>query len=158
MPHRLGHIPRLPILSLPPIKFGPCHRGSHHETLDRVLRTARCALQRDHGTSARAPAIRFHRSLDSATGVSMLTFQDFIPQIQKTVFGFPTEYEDINEVLTRLSSWVEREQIQVLNVETLLLSILPNEHEQGAPVRITGALGSVFQVFRVWYHNSPPRE
>ena len=87
----------------------------------------------------------------------MLTFKDFIPQIQTKVLGFPTNYESIHEVLTRVKRWIEQEQTQVLNVETLLLPVLPKEHDESAPARMTGASSSTgtFQVIRVWYHEPP---
>ena len=89
----------------------------------------------------------------------MMTFKDFIHQVQKKILGFPTDFESIHEVLTRVKRWIEREQIHVLNVETLLLPALPAEHDQSAPARMTGAYGSLatFQVIRVWYHEQPPQ-
>ena len=86
----------------------------------------------------------------------MLAFKDFMPQIQKKVLGLPTAYEDIHEVFTRVKRWLEQEQIQVINVETLLLPALPNANLESAPSRMTGASGSTgtFQVIRVWYHDS----
>ncbi len=88
----------------------------------------------------------------------MLTFKDFIPQIYKQLLGFPTDYESIVEVLTRVQRWIEREQIQVLNVETLLLPVLPGEQEEGGPTRVTGVSGNIFQIIRVWYHEPPAAE
>lgn len=83
----------------------------------------------------------------------MLSFKDFIPQIQKRVLGLPVAYEDIYEVLTRVKRWIEEEQIQVLNIETLLLPTLPNPKTDVPPSRMTGASNSsgTFQVLRVWY-------
>jgi hypothetical protein len=90
----------------------------------------------------------------------MLNFQDFIPLVQKTLLGFPTDYESIDAVMTRVRRWIERERIQVLNVETLFLPILPNEHEESAPARIAGFANamSVFQVIRVWHQDPPAPE
>ncbi len=88
----------------------------------------------------------------------MLTLKDFIPQVQKKILGIPTDYESIHEMLTRVKRWIEREQIQVLNVETLLLPMLPSESEESPPARIVGNAMSTFQIIRVWYHEPPAAE
>ena len=87
----------------------------------------------------------------------MLTFKDFIPQIQKRVLGLPTAYESIHEVLTRVNRWLEREQLEVISIETLLLPKLPGEAEESPPARMTGASSSTgtFQVIRVWFREPP---
>ncbi|HEY1016377.1 MAG TPA: hypothetical protein VGE07_26950 [Herpetosiphonaceae bacterium] len=82
----------------------------------------------------------------------MLTFKDFIPQIQKRVLGMPTAYESIHEVLTRVNRWLEHERLEVISIETLLLPKLPGEAEESPPARMTAASSSMgtFQVIRVW--------
>ncbi|MBA3470452.1 MAG: hypothetical protein H0T53_12505 [Herpetosiphonaceae bacterium] len=90
----------------------------------------------------------------------MLTLKDFIPQVQKKLLGIPTDYESIHEVLTRVKRWIDREQIQVLNVETLLLPMLPSEGEESPPARMNsvGNSMSTFQIIRVWYQEPPAAE
>ncbi|HEY1016933.1 MAG TPA: hypothetical protein VGE07_29740 [Herpetosiphonaceae bacterium] len=83
----------------------------------------------------------------------MLTFKDFIPQVQKRVLGMATAYESIHEVLTRVNRWMESEQIQVFNVETLLLPEHPKDREESPPAYMTSAGYSygTYQTIRVWY-------
>ncbi|HYF62678.1 MAG TPA: hypothetical protein VD886_07675 [Herpetosiphonaceae bacterium] len=90
----------------------------------------------------------------------MLTFKDFMPEVQKKILGFPTDYESIHEVLTRVKRWIEREQIQIINVETLLLPSMPSGADEAAPARMTAASNSMgtFQVIRVWHYESPPHQ
>ena len=87
-----------------------------------------------------------------------LTFKDFLPEIQKKILGIPTDYESIHEVLTRVKRWIEREQIKIINVETLLLPAMPSGNAESPPARMTGASGSMgtFQIIRVWYDDVTP--
>lgn len=87
----------------------------------------------------------------------MLTFKDFIPQVQKRMLGLPTAYESIHEVLTRVNRWLERDQPEIISIETLLLHNLPGAAEESPPSRMTGASASTstFQAIRVWYREQP---
>ena len=57
----------------------------------------------------------------------MIQFQDFEPRIiPETGILQPTQYENLDETLQDLNSWIEENEIQVLNIETV---VLPNIHK-----------------------------
>lgn len=87
----------------------------------------------------------------------MLTFKDFVPEIQKRVLGMATAYESIHEVLTRVNRWLEHDQIELFNVETLLLPEHPGASAENPPARMVGSAhsSSTLQIIRVWYRDHP---
>lgn len=87
----------------------------------------------------------------------MIQFQDFEPRIiPETGILQPTQYENLDETLQDLNSWIEENEIQVLNIETV---VLPNIHkfdEEGTvdvAVKVSTKSYSIwYQFFRVWYY------
>ncbi len=93
----------------------------------------------------------------------MIRFNDFVPQlIKKGGFFSNNEYERIDHCLERMNNWIEDNQINVMNVESLLL---PNYYADGHN-RYSRSTDPVFshktggdmsrsihwiQCFRVWY-------
>jgi hypothetical protein len=84
----------------------------------------------------------------------MIDFQDFIPQLQrKRMLGIVNDYESIREVVTRANRWIEREGVRVINVETLILPLVPDQKDQETPTKMDGFSSAIYtyQVVRVWY-------
>lgn len=87
----------------------------------------------------------------------MIAFQDFIPRRQgKRLLGMVTDYENLRELVSRVNLWIEQNQIDVLNVETVLVTSLPKENEASPKVEMTSQANvtSTIQIVRVWYRQS----
>jgi hypothetical protein len=63
------------------------------------------------------------------------------------------DYENVQEAVTRANRWIEQEHIRVINVETLLLTGLPESETDTTTAKVGGLSGAanVFQIVRVWY-------
>ena len=87
----------------------------------------------------------------------MIAFHDFIPRRQgKRLLGVLTDYENLHELVTRVNLWIEQHHIDVLNLETVLVTSLPGETETSPKVRMEsqGTALSTYQVVRVWYREN----
>ena len=87
----------------------------------------------------------------------MIAFHDFIPRRQgKRLLGVLTDYENLHELVTRVNLWIERHHIDVLNVETVLFTSLPDETDANPKVRMEsqGTALSTYQIVRVWYRET----
>ena len=87
----------------------------------------------------------------------MIAFHDFIPQRQgRRLLGLLTDYENLHELVTRVNLWIEQHQIDVLNVETLVVTSLPNEAEANPKVQMGSQanVSSTYQIVRVWYRET----
>ncbi|MCU0490739.1 MAG: hypothetical protein MUD01_04095 [Chloroflexaceae bacterium] len=91
----------------------------------------------------------------------LIAFRDFIPQRQRKRFlGMVNEYEHLQEVVSRVNQWIEQSQIDVLNVETVLVSSLPEEDTETLTTRmdVPGTTSfSNYHVIRVWYRQESTR-
>ncbi|MBC8160624.1 MAG: hypothetical protein H7Z42_05325 [Roseiflexaceae bacterium] len=84
----------------------------------------------------------------------MIAFQDFIPQRQGPRISFKG-YENLHELVSRANRWVEQHQIDVINIETVILSHLPGEEESPKVKMDAPSMAlSVYQIVRVWYRQS----
>ena len=84
----------------------------------------------------------------------MIAFHDFIPQRQgKRMLGMVTDYENLHELVSRVNRWIEQHHIDVLNVETVLVTSLPKGTEASPKVEMTSQANvtSTIQIVRVWY-------
>lgn len=84
----------------------------------------------------------------------MIDFQDFIPQRQRRrLLGVLADYENLHELVSRVNLWIEQHQIDVLSVETVLLTSLPSDAEASSKTRMDspGTTLSTYQIVRVWY-------
>jgi hypothetical protein len=56
-------------------------------------------------------------------------------------------------MFSRANRWIEQEHIRVINVETLLLTGLPEAGTDTTTAKVGGLSGTanVFQIVRVWY-------
>jgi hypothetical protein len=84
----------------------------------------------------------------------MIAFHDFVPRRQgKRLLGMLTDYENLHELVSRANLWIERHQIDVLNVETVLVTNLPTEAEASPRAQMDSQanVSSAYQIVRVWY-------
>ncbi|HEU4328117.1 MAG TPA: hypothetical protein VFS21_33585 [Roseiflexaceae bacterium] len=87
----------------------------------------------------------------------MIAFQDFIPRRQgKRLLGILTDYENLHELVSRVNLWIEQHHIDVLNVETVLFTSLPNEAEESPKAQMGSQANvtSTYQIVRVWYRET----
>jgi hypothetical protein len=58
--------------------------------------------------------------------------------------------------VSRVNLWIEQHHIDVLNVETVLVTSLPKEDEASSKVEMTSQanVSSTIQILRVWYRES----
>ena len=87
----------------------------------------------------------------------MIDFHDFIPQRQgRRLLGLLTDYENLHELVSRVNLWIEQHHIDVLNVETVLVTSLPNETEANPKVEMVspGYASATYQIVRVWYRQT----
>ena len=91
----------------------------------------------------------------------MIAFHDFIPQRQgKRLFGVVTDYENLHELVSRVNRWIEQHHIDVLNVETVLVTNLPKGTEASPKVEMASQANvtSTIQIVRVWYRQTVEME
>jgi hypothetical protein len=91
----------------------------------------------------------------------MIAFQDFIPRRQgKRLLGVLTDYENLHELVSRVNRWIEQHHIDVLNIETVVVTSLPDETEASPKVRMEsqGTALSTYQIVRVWYRETVKAE
>lgn len=76
-------------------------------------------------------------------------------QLTKPGFFMQGTYTELDQVLDRLNAWVDREDVEVVNIETVVLPNLYSEKEMGTQdvsIRTAGEVSSTWnQFFRVWY-------
>jgi hypothetical protein len=87
----------------------------------------------------------------------MIAFHDFIPQRQgKRLLGMVTDYENLHELVSRVNLWIEQHHIDVLNVETVVITSLPKETEASPKMQMDSQANalSAYQIVRVWYRES----
>ena len=84
----------------------------------------------------------------------MIAFHDFIPRRQgRRLLGVLTDYENLHELVSRVNLWIEQHHIDVLNVETVLITSLPKETEASPKMEMAsqGYASAAYQIVRVWY-------
>jgi hypothetical protein len=89
----------------------------------------------------------------------MIAFHDFIPRSQgkrKRLLGVLTDYENLHELVSRVNLWIEQHHIDVLNVETVVVTSLPKETEASPKAEMTSQINvsSTYQIVRVWYQQT----
>jgi hypothetical protein len=87
----------------------------------------------------------------------MIAFHDFIPRRQgRRLLGVLTDYENLHELVSRVNLWIEQHHIDVLNVETVVVTSLPNETEASPKVQMDSQANvlSTYQIVRVWYRQT----
>ena len=87
----------------------------------------------------------------------MIAFHDFIPRRQgRRLLGVLTDYENLHELVSRVNLWIEQHHIDVLNVETVVVTSLPKETEASPKVQMDSQANvlSTYQIVRVWYRQT----
>lgn len=86
----------------------------------------------------------------------LINFKDFVPEIKDEGGFFTTAtVEQLSEPLERANSWITKEKIDVINIETVAL---PNIHqEEGSSdtqLRASGDYSTYwYQFIRIWYRS-----
>jgi hypothetical protein len=91
----------------------------------------------------------------------MIAFHDFIPRRQgRRLLGMLTDYENLHELVSRVNLWIEQHHIDVVNVETVLVTSLPKEDEASPKVEMTSQanVSSTIQIVRVWHRQTSEAE
>jgi hypothetical protein len=86
--------------------------------------------------------------------IRVIAYQDFIPQRQrKRLLGVLTDYENLHELVSRANLWIEQHQIEIISVETVLMSSLPDQEAESPKTRMNSPDNtmSLYQIVRVWY-------
>jgi hypothetical protein len=86
----------------------------------------------------------------------MIRFQDFVPKMTATA-GFlkPAEFEPFDLALAAANDWLRENQVDVINVETVVLPNIWSRYEEGSTDTELGTSGESpshwHQFIRVWY-------
>ncbi|TNE49286.1 MAG: hypothetical protein EP343_12270 [Deltaproteobacteria bacterium] len=86
----------------------------------------------------------------------MILFADFEPrEVSSGGFFKVAEHESLGKVLQDVNDWIEKENIDVVNIETVVLPNIHNTGEEGTTdpsIRTSGEMSAYwYQFFRVWY-------
>ena len=89
----------------------------------------------------------------------MIDFIDFVPEFTEEGLFCKSTFEGIRAALTNANKWIEKNNIDVINVETVVLPNIHRKHEDGSEdgsLRTLGKSGSDWHQFiRVWYNAGP---
>lgn len=91
----------------------------------------------------------------------MIAFQDFVPRLQsKRLLGMLNDYENLHELVSRVNIWLEQNQIDLINIETVLVTDLPKETETSSKTQMNSQVNvtSAYQIVRVWYRENSERD
>ena len=89
----------------------------------------------------------------------MIQFKDFVPQVTDGggFFRMPT-IEEFSMALERANEWIAQDNVDVVNIETVLLPNMHNHGEEGSidvHLGTSGEMSSIWHQFiRVWYRAS----
>ena len=64
----------------------------------------------------------------------MIAFKDFVPKDKTKALALSRTYESLEEAVARANEWIESQEVQVVNVETVLLPGIKSENESGAAI------------------------
>lgn len=80
-----------------------------------------------------------------------LAYKDFAPAVLNRGF-LSTDYESLSSIVDRANQWISGQNVQVINVETVVLPNLDGQESGNNGIRSSGEMSSYwFQVVRVWY-------
>jgi hypothetical protein len=84
----------------------------------------------------------------------MIRFEDFAPKLLKSGF-FGREFESFADALAGANSWIDQNDIDVVNIETVVLPQIWGKGEDGTTdvdLRVGGETSCTWHQFiRVWY-------
>ncbi len=86
----------------------------------------------------------------------MIKFKDFVPEeLTKAGFFTSATLEKFNDTLNRANHWIETQNIELINIETVILPNIHQSDEEGSSdteIRTSGEMSSYWNQFiRVWY-------
>lgn len=91
----------------------------------------------------------------------MITYQDFVPRQTGAggFLSFPT-YENLDACVAEANQWIAANQVDVVNIETVLLPNMFRHGEEGtvdAHLKTSGEMHSTWHQFiRVWHRAERP--
>ncbi len=86
----------------------------------------------------------------------MIAFKDFAPE-QRSKAGFlrAAQYASFEVAVREAGQWIERENVTIINIETVVLPNMHSPHEEGSTDPELGQSGDFAtawnQFVRVWY-------
>lgn len=82
----------------------------------------------------------------------MFHFKDFAPQMTKKSV-FKVEYQTFEEALASANTWITENQIDVVNLETVVIPEMRREEgtTDGAFLTSSDMMNTWYQFIRVWY-------
>lgn len=85
----------------------------------------------------------------------MFKFKDFAPQITKKSI-FKVDLQTFEEALAAANAWITKNQIDVVNIETVVLPEMWREEGTTDTYLTTSGdmMNSWYQFIRIWYKNS----
>lgn len=87
----------------------------------------------------------------------MMKIKDFVPEKTKGGFFKPGKVEAFDEVMEKMNQWINQNDINVVNVETVLLPNIHDPEEEGSTDTELWTGGAVsshwYQLLRVWYQD-----
>ncbi len=91
----------------------------------------------------------------------MLTFQDFVPEMTGSPgFLSPAQFETFEAAVAAADRWVTENDIDLVNVETVVLPNMWSPHEENstdASLRTSGDFQATWHQFvRIWYRAAQP--
>jgi hypothetical protein len=143
-----------------PIRAYACPRCSHLQFAVDFSEDDLREYRRFKGEQQRS-AVEHYVRQDTAGARPMIAFHDFIPRRQgRRLLGMVTDYENLHELVSRVNRWIEEHHIDVLNVETVLVTSLPKETEASPKVEMASPANvmSTIQIVRVWYRQTSEAE
>lgn len=94
----------------------------------------------------------------------MIGFKDFLPKKGAKFWTLSQQWESVSDAVDRANEWIQQENVDVINVETVLLPDLRGKSESSSARAVAsqssfsiGPFGSATkwrQVVRVWYRSS----
>jgi hypothetical protein len=88
----------------------------------------------------------------------MIEYKDFVPEIKKKAgFIIETFSEPLTDTLQQANKWIEQNNVNIINVETVVLPNIHNFQEEGSAdtdINVYQKSNSNWhQIIRVWYKN-----
>lgn len=86
----------------------------------------------------------------------MIQFRDFVPKMLSAPALFKAgEYESIEAALVAANAWIVENNLQIVNVETVVLPNIWSRYEEGTTDVALGTSGEMpshwHQFVRIWY-------
>ena len=82
----------------------------------------------------------------------MFDQKDFIPKTLSVHWLKGIQTESFDAAIASANAWIKAESVDVLNIETIVLPVGPNDATESP--NVTGAPVSLRQFIRVWYRKS----